>query len=137
MDERETTNSLGHLEGRLVSAAIKVGKFMHIECRDEFMQHLGVKEKGISADLVHDVIDCYESVKDLPDQSAQFKRIVQLVLETNILCVMESVENFLMNHDLGWLLAVPKSESLVCQTFIERVWKTSTFHTIRGFFTMG
>ena len=30
--------------------------------------------------------------------------------EINILCVIEVVENFLLDNDLGWLLAVPESE---------------------------
>ena len=74
------------------------------------MQDLGFGLKDVSAMLVHNITDSYDSAKDLPNRCVEFKKLVQLVSETNILCVMEAVENFLMNHDLGWLLAVPEYE---------------------------
>ena len=147
MDESGTTKMLGHMEGRIVCAAIKVGKFKRIKKRERFMQDLGFDMKDVSTKLVHNITDSYDSAKDLPDQSAEFKKIVQPVLETNILCVMEAVENFLMDHDLGWLLAVPESKlskgknifqnRWFAWLFIERVWKTSAFHTINGSFHNG
>ena len=57
---------------------------------------------------------------------------------------MEAVENFLMDHDLGWLLAVPEDDlskgknffqnHWFAKLFIERVQKTSAFPTIIGSF---
>ena len=44
-DERGTAMTLGHMEERLVSAAIKVGKCMHIEHKEKFLQDLGVKKR--------------------------------------------------------------------------------------------
>ena len=41
MDERGTAKMLGHMEGRIVCAAIKVVKFMRIEKRERFMQDHG------------------------------------------------------------------------------------------------
>ena len=123
MDERGTAKMLGHMEGRIVCATFKVGKFMRIDRWERFMQVLGVYIKDMSVKLVQNIASSYDSAKDLPDQSKEFKKIVQPVLETNILCVMEAIENFLMDHDLGWLLAVPEDElskekflpeSLVC-----------------------
>jgi len=147
MDERGTAKALGHMVGRIVCAAIKVGKFMRIERRERFMQDLSLDMKNVSAELVRNIIDSYDSAKDLPDRSAEFKRIVQPVSETNILCVMEAVGNFFMDHDLGWLLTVPESElskgknffqnRWFAWLFIERVRKTSAFHTINGSFHNG
>ena len=144
MDERGTAKTLGHMEGRIVCAAIKVGKFMRIKKREKFMQDLGFNTKDVSAVLVHNIIDSYDSAKDLPDQSAEFKKLVQPISETNILCVMEEIENFLMDHDLGWVLTVPETELSMGKNFfqncwfallfIERVRKTSAFHTINGSF---
>ena len=105
MDERGTAKMLGYMEGRIVCAAIKVGKFMCIKRRERFMQDLGIDMNDMSAELVCNITDSYDSAKELSDWSAEFKRIVQSVSEMNILCVMEAVENFLMDHDLGWLLA--------------------------------
>ena len=111
------------------------------------MQDLGFDMKDMSAVLVHNITDSYDSAKDLPDGSAEFKKIVQPVSETNILCVMEAVENFLMDHDLGWLLAVAESELSMgknffqnrwfARLFIEKVRKTSAFHMINGSFNNG
>ena len=42
MDERGAAKMLGHMEGRIVCAAIKVRKFMCIERRERFMQDLGL-----------------------------------------------------------------------------------------------
>ena len=57
---------------------------------------------------------------------------------------MEAVKNFLTDHDLGWLLVVPETDlrkgknffqnCWLARLFIERVWKTSAFHTISGSF---
>ena len=77
MDERGTAKTLGHMEGRIVCATIKVGKFMHIEKREKFMQDLGFNMKDVSTVLVHNITDSYDSAKDLHDQSAEFKKIVQ------------------------------------------------------------
>ena len=41
---------------------------------------------------------------DVPDQSAEFKKIVQPILETNILHVIELVDNFLLDQNVGRLL---------------------------------
>ena len=71
------------------------------------MQGLGFDMKDMLAELVHNITISCNSTKDLPDWIVEFKNIVQPVLETNILCVMESVEKFLIDHDLGWFLAVP------------------------------
>ena len=77
---------LGHMEGIIVCATIKVGKFMCIERRESFMQDLGIDMKDVSAKLLCNITNSYDSVKDLPDQSAEFKRIVQPLSETNIMC---------------------------------------------------
>ena len=108
------------------------------------MQDLGFNMKDVSTVLVHNITDSYDSAKDLPDRSAEFKEIVQPVSETNILCMMEAVENLLVDHDLEWLLAVPESKlskgknffqnCWFAWLFIERVRKTSVFHTINGSF---
>ena len=110
MDERGTAKMLGHMEGIIECAAIKVRKFMHIKRRERFMQDLGFDMKDMSAKLVHNITNSYDSTKDLPDWSAEFKKIVQSLPETNIFCVIEAVENFLIDHDLGWLLAIPKTD---------------------------
>ena len=111
------------------------------------MQDLGFNMKDMSSVLVCNINGFYDSAKDFPDQSAEFKKIVQPVSETNILCMIEAVENFLMDHDLGWLLAVPESKlskgknffqnRWFAWLFIERVQKTSAFHTINGSFHNG
>ena len=73
------------------------------------MQYLGVDMNNISAELVRNITDSNGSAKDLSNKSAEFKKIVQ-PMEMNNLCVMELVDIFLMDHDLGWLLAVPESK---------------------------
>ena len=140
MDERGTTKMLGNVEESIVCDVIKVGIFMHIKKRKRLMQDLGFNMKDMSAELLCNITNFYDSAKDLSAWSVEFKKIVQSVLETNILCVMEA----LMDYDLGWLLAVPKSklskgknffQNLWCAwLFIERVRKTSAFHTINGSF---
>ena len=40
------------------------------------MQDLGINMKDISAELVHNITNSYDSAKDLPDWSAEFKKIV-------------------------------------------------------------
>ena len=67
MDERGTIKTLGHMERRIVCATIKVGKFMRIEKRERFMQDLGFNMKDVSAVLVCNITDSYDSAKDLPD----------------------------------------------------------------------
>ena len=111
------------------------------------MQYLGYELKDVSAVLVHNITDSYYSAKDLSGQSVAFKKIFEPISETTILCVMEVVENFLMDHDLGWLLTVSETKLSMgknsfqngwfARLFIERVRKTSAFHTINGSFHNG
>ena len=55
------------MEGRIVCAAIKVGKFMRVERQERFMQDLSLDMKNVSAELVRNIIDSYDSAKDVPD----------------------------------------------------------------------
>ena len=76
------------------------------------MQDLGFDMKDVSAMLMRNITNSSDSAKDLSDQSAEYKKLVQLVLETNILCVMEAVENFLMDHDWDGFLLFQKPSSV-------------------------
>ena len=124
--------------------SITVGKVTCIKRMKRFMQDHGSNMQDISAKLVHNISNSYDSAKDLSDGSAEFKKIVQPVSETNIMCVMEAVKNFLMDHDLGWLLVVlevdlSKGKNFFqncwfAWLFIERVLKISAFHNISGSF---
>ena len=86
------------------------------------MQDLGIDIKDISAELVWHITNSYDSANDLPDQSAELKKIIQPVSETNILCVMEAVDNFLMDHALHWLLAVPELDLDRGKNFFQKRW---------------
>ena len=101
VNKRGTTRTLVQVKGRLVCAIFKGEKFMCIKCREEFLQDLGTNDKDILEKLVHNITVSYPSAKHLSDHNAELKKIVQLVSETNFLCVMESVKNLLMDHDLG------------------------------------
>ena len=47
--------------------------------RERFIEDLGINIKDVSAKLVHNIINLYDSGKDLPNQSAEFNKIVQPV----------------------------------------------------------
>ena len=63
MDEMWTAKMLGHMEGRIVCAMIKVGKFMCIKKRERFMQDLCLNIKDISVKLVCNITNSYDSAK--------------------------------------------------------------------------
>ena len=85
------------------------------------MQDLGFDMNDISAKLVHNITKSYDSAKYLPHHSAEFKKIVQPSSATNILCVMEAVENFLIDHDLDWLLMVPGGDLSKWKNVIQKL----------------
>ena len=50
------------------------------------MHDLGISLKDISAELVHNITDSYNSAKGLPDQSAEFKKTIQPVGGKHFMC---------------------------------------------------
>ena len=49
--------------------AIEAGKFMHIKKRERFMQDLSLDMRNIFAELLRNIIDFYDSAKNLPNGS--------------------------------------------------------------------
>ena len=77
---------------------------------EKFLQDFSMKHKNIIVELVHNITDSYDSGKDLSKWSAEFKELIQPVMETNILCVMISLLNLLLDHNLSWILVIPQSD---------------------------
>ena len=96
MDERGVVQTVGHREVRLVSAAIKVGEYMQNTGRI-FVQDLEIKQKK-DGRIGCNIVNSHDSKKTYLTKTWCLK---------NILCVVESVENFLLDHNLGRLLTVP------------------------------